>query len=78
MEGMIPPDRARHYLVQLGKGRCFMTRHPAQASGPPLISCKYYICIVLKKQTNRIATDRPSNHANKTVLKTEQETSKRF
>lgn len=48
--------------VQLGKGRCFMTRHPAQASGPPLISCKYYICIVLKKQTNRIATDRPSNH----------------
>lgn len=34
----------------------------------PFISCKYDICIALKKQTQRIATGRPNNHTNKNVL----------
>lgn len=55
--------------AQLGKGRILLTDQvPTPRLRSPLISCKYYICIALKKQTHRIATGRPNNNTNENVL----------
>lgn len=55
MEGMMPPDRARHFCP-VWEGQVLHEQAPSP--GPSLISCKYCICIALKKQTHRIATGR--------------------